>query len=83
MNQAVANLESVPLLQRRIGASLEMDREVDRFPIAARTAAFYSLLIEAVAQHGPTPLTAFGKDSSNYGITPELLHCGRWKREES
>ena len=52
MNQAVAKLESVPLLERRIGSSLEMDWGVNRFPAAARNIGFYSLLIEAVSQHG-------------------------------
>ena len=52
MDQAAAKLESVPLLQRRIGSRLEMDRGVNRFPIAARNDAFYSLLIEAVSKHG-------------------------------
>ena len=52
MDQAAAKLESVPLLERRIGSSLEMDWRVSRFPAAARNIGFYSLLIEAVSQHG-------------------------------
>ena len=52
MDQAVAKLESVPLLERRIGSSLETDWGVNWFPAAARNVGFYSLLIEAVSQHG-------------------------------
>ena len=56
MDYAAVKLESAPLLERRIGSTLNVDLGVNQFPIASRTNAFYSLLIEAVSQHGRSAL---------------------------
>ena len=56
MDHAAVKLESLPLLHRRIGSILDIDGETNRYPITSRTNAFYSLLIEAVSQHGRSAL---------------------------
>ena len=82
MDQAAAKLESVPLLQRRIGSRLEMDRGVNRFRLPLETMRFTPYLSKQFQSMGAAPLKDFGADSSRNGITLELLSSGRPKREE-
>ena len=56
MDAATVKLEAVPLIRRYSSPALKMDGGVHRFAITARSDDYYSLLIEAVAQHGHAAL---------------------------
>ena len=56
MDEATVKFESLPLLTRYSRSGLEMGGGADRFVVSARGNAFFSLLIEAVGQHGSSAL---------------------------
>ena len=56
MDEATVKFDTLPLLTRYSRSGLEMGGGADRFVVSARGNSFFSLLIEAVGQHGSSAL---------------------------
>ena len=80
MEEATVKLETLPLLRRYSSSSLEMGGGADRFVVAARGNAFFSLLIEAVAQHGPNALAGLWNGFRQEWEDPRS--ASRWSTEK-
>ena len=72
--------ETLPLLRRYSSSSSEMGGGTDRFAVTARSSAFFSLLIEAVAQHGQNALTGLWDGFRQEWDDPRSTY--RWSTEK-
>ena len=80
MDGATTKLETLPLLRRYSNSSSEMGGGPDRFAVAARGDAFFSLLIEAVGQHGSNALDGLWSNFKQEWEDPRS--SSRWSTEK-
>ena len=80
MEEATVRHDTLPLLRRYSSSSSEMGGGTDRFVVGARGSAFFSLLIEAVGQHGPNALAGLWEGFRQEWEDPRS--ASRWSTEK-
>ena len=79
MDEATVKLDALPLLRRYGRSSSEMGG-ADRFAVAARGDGYFSLLIEAIGQHGPSALDGLWSGFKQEWDDPRS--ASRWSTEK-
>ena len=80
MEGATIKQETSPLLRLFSSSNLERDGGLNRFAISPRSGAFFSLLIDAVAQHGSSALEGLWNGFKQEWDDPRI--ASRWSTEK-